>query len=110
MNLIREVLDNQLVDRNRRRLGKIDGIVAEFRPGRPPRLKCIETGWSAKARRIHPRLAEWIRRWASAPFRIEWKAIRDVGVDVEVALEARETPLLRTENRLRRFLTRIPGS
>ena len=110
MDLIREVLDNQLVDRNQRRLGKIDGIVAEFREGRPPLLKCIETGWAAKARRIHPRLGEWMRRRGATSYRIDWKAIRDVGVDVEVALEAKETPLLRMEKRLRRLLTRIPGS
>lgn len=110
MNLIRDVLDNQLVDRHQRRLGKVDGIVAEFRPGQPPRLKWIETGWVARARRIHPRLAAWVGGWASPPYRIPWTSIRDVGVDVEVALEARETPLLRTENRLRRWLMRIPGS
>jgi hypothetical protein len=110
MDLIREVLDNQLVDRNQQRLGKIDSIVAEFRPGRPPLLKYIETGWAAKGTRIHRRLGEWMRRRGSRPYRIDWTAIRDVGVDVEVALEAKETPLLRTENRLRRVLTRIPGS
>jgi hypothetical protein len=110
MDLIRDVLDNQIVDRNQRRLGKVDGIVAELRPGKPPVLQYIETGWVTKASRIHPRLAKWLRRWASPPYRIPWTNIRYVGVDVEVALEASETPLLRTENRLRRILTRIPGS
>ena len=110
MDLIRDVLDNQIVDRNQRRLGKIDGILVEFRPGKPPILTHIEAGWVTKARRIHPLLAKWLERWGSRPYRIPWTAIRDVGVDVEVDLDAADTPLLRTENRLRRILTRIPGS
>ena len=110
MDLIRKVLDIELVDRNQRRLGKVDGLVMELREGKPPVLLYMESGWAAKARRLHPRLARWARRWAGAPYRIPWTAVRDVGVDLEIALEARETPLLRTENRLRRWLTRIPGA
>ena len=33
INLIRDVLDNQLVDRDGRRMGRVDGIVAELREG-----------------------------------------------------------------------------
>ena len=109
MDLIRDVLDNQLVDRNQRRMGKIDGIIVEFRPAEPPRLKCIEVGWATKARRLHPLLARWISRW-SHPYRIPWTKIRDVGVDVEVDVDANETPLLRYEQRLRRWLTKLPGA
>jgi sporulation protein YlmC with PRC-barrel domain len=109
MDLIRDVLDNQIVDRNQRRLGKVDGILVELRDGKPPLLRYIETGWMTKARRIHPRVARWARRWASRPFRIPWESIRDIGVDLEIAQEAAETPLLRAENRLRRIIERIPG-
>ena len=38
MNLIKDVLDNQLVDRKDRKIGKVDGIVVELRDGLPPRL------------------------------------------------------------------------
>ncbi|MEH2463692.1 hypothetical protein [Nostoc sp.] len=31
MDVIRDVLDNQLVDRNQRKMGKVDGIVMELR-------------------------------------------------------------------------------
>jgi sporulation protein YlmC with PRC-barrel domain len=110
MDLIRDVLDNQIVDRNQCRLGKVDGIVIELREGKPPLLRYIETGWLTKARRVHPRLARWMGRWLSHPYRIPWTSIRDVGVDLEVALDARDTPLLRTEERLRRILSRIPGA
>jgi hypothetical protein len=110
MDLIRDVLDSELVDRNHRRLGKVDGIVIELRDGRPPVLRYIETGWAAKVRRVHPKLARWLTRRLRRPYRIPWTAIRDIGVDIQVALDARETPLLRTEERLRRIFMRIPGS
>lgn len=110
MDLIRDVLDNQIVDRNQRRLGKVDGIEVELRNGKPPLLKYIETGWLTKARRVHPRVARLVRHWVSRPYRIPWQSIRDVGVDLEIAEAADETPLLRTEDRLRRIVTKVPGA
>jgi sporulation protein YlmC with PRC-barrel domain len=108
MDLIRDVLDNQLVDRRQRRLGKIDGIIMEIRGEGPPLLKAIESGWPTKAWRLHPRLGRLLSRW-SKPYRIPWKKIRDIGVDVEVDLNASETPLLDLENRLRAWVRKIPG-
>jgi hypothetical protein len=109
MDLIRDVLDNQLVDRHQRRIGKIDGIVIRIPESGPPKLAFIETGMVTKAQRIHPRLARWIGRWSS-PFRISWRKVRDIGVDVEVDLDADETPLLDLENRLARALKKVPGA
>src|SRR4051794_7968247 len=110
MDLIREVLDNQIVDRNQRRLGKIDGILVEFVNGKPPLLVAVETGWLTKARRLHPRLAHWLWLRGSRAFQIPWTKIRDIGTDVEFDIDASETPLLWTEKKLRRLLMRIPGS
>ena len=109
MDLIRDVLDNQIVDRNQQRIGKVDGILVELRDGKPPLVKYIESGWLTKARRLHPRVARWLRSRVSRPYRIPWQSIRDIGVDVEMAQDAEETPLLRTENRLRRILGKVPG-
>jgi sporulation protein YlmC with PRC-barrel domain len=109
MDLIRDVLDNQIVDRNQRRMGKVDGILVELREGKPPLVKYIECGWLTKARRLHPRVARWLRRRVSRPYRIPWQRIRDIGVDVEIGQTAEETPLLRTENRLRGILGKVPG-
>lgn len=44
MDVIRDVLDNQLVDRHQRKMGKVDGIVIELREHQPPRLAYLETG------------------------------------------------------------------
>lgn len=108
MDLIRDVLDNQLVDRRERRMGKIDGIIMEVRDDGPPLLRAVESGWSTKAWRLHPRLGRWVSRW-SQPYRIPWKKIRNIGNDVEVDLDASETPLLELEKRLRAGVRKIPG-
>lgn len=117
MDLIRDVLDNQLVDRNQRKMGKVDGIVVELRENQPPRLVCIETGATTLARRLHPRIERWIARleglWGarqSQPLRIPWSKVRDVGIDVEVDLVAEQTPALAYEQWLREHIVqRIPG-
>jgi sporulation protein YlmC with PRC-barrel domain len=117
MDLIRDVLDNQLVDRNQHKMGKVDGIVAEIRDGQPPRLAYIEVGGPTLARRLHPRLGRWAvafgRKWGinhGEPFRIPWAKVRDIGIDVEVDLVAETTPVLSWEDWLREHVVgRIPG-
>ena len=56
--MIRDVLDKQLVDRQQRKMGKVDGIVVELRDGKPPRLAYITVGATTLAQRLHPRLAQ----------------------------------------------------
>lgn len=117
MDLIRDVLDNQLVDRHQRKLGKVDGIVVELREGQPPRLAYLEIGVTTLARRLHPRLQAWakavLERWGakqSQPCRIPWSKVRDVGIDVEVDVEAEHTSALAYEQWLReQVIRRIPG-
>ena len=117
MDVIRDVLDNQLVDRNQRKMGKVDGIIIELRDNQPPRMAYIETGAITLAQRLHPRLGRWIAFWQSKwgakrseALRIPWSHIRDVGIEVEVDLEAEKTPALAYEQWLREnVVQRIPG-
>lgn len=118
MDVIRDVLDNQIVDRNQRKMGKVDGIVIEYKDGEPPRLAYLEVGIPTLAQRVHPRLKKWVvalqSKWGARqdqPFRIPFSKVRDVGIDVEVDLEAEETPVLGYENWLREnLIKRIPGA
>ncbi|HEY0378055.1 MAG TPA: hypothetical protein VGC87_14150 [Pyrinomonadaceae bacterium] len=117
VHLIRDVLDNQLMDREKCPMGKVDGIVLVLRKGKPPRLAYIEVGTSTLAHRLSTRLgklAERVgRRWGvrgGEPFRIPWTKVRDVGIDVEVDLDASETPVLDWEKWLNeRVVGHIPG-
>ena len=117
MDVIRDVLDNQLVDRHQRKLGKVDGLIVELREGQPPRLAYIETGATTLAGRLHPRLQRWVaaleNKWGaknSQPLRIPWAKVRDVGIDVEVDVEAEQTSALAYEIWLREHIIKhIPG-
>jgi hypothetical protein len=51
MDVVREVLDKQLVDRHHRPMGRADGIVVEIRNGQAPRVMYLETGPATTARR-----------------------------------------------------------
>jgi hypothetical protein len=116
--MIRDVLDKQLVDRQQRKMGKVDGIVVELRDGKPPRLAYITVGATTLAQRLHPRLAQWLaalaRQWGigrGEPFRILWSQVRDIGIDVEVDLDVEQTPVLAWERWLsKHVIGRIPGA
>ena len=116
--MIRDVLDNQLVDRDKRPLGKADGLVIVLRKDKPPRLAYIEVGMSTVAHRLSTRLGRFAerlgRKWGvrhGKPFRLPWAKVRDVGIDVDVDVVADETPLMDWEKWLNKHIVgRIPGS
>lgn len=118
MDLIRDVLDNPLVDCHQHKLGRVDGIVVELQDGQLPRLAYIEVGLPVLAQRLHPRLKRWVvalqRRWGAKqgePLRIPWSKVLDVGIDLDVDLEAETTSALAYEKWLREHLIgRIPGA
>jgi hypothetical protein len=118
LHLVRDLLDAQLVDRDERMIGRVDGVVLEIRDGRPPRVAAMEVGAVTLARRVHPRLGRWLRyaaiRWLPVswrPVRLPLTLFRDLGVDIQLAVdEATERRLLRLEHWLRRHVVEpLPG-
>ncbi|RUM23929.1 hypothetical protein EFQ99_18290 [Rhizobium vallis] len=119
MDLLRDVLDKQLVDRNGVKMGKVDGIVAELRPNSPPRVVAIEVGAIVMARRFGRRPKRWITWLASrlggdrhsTPHRVAWSAVRDIGVDVELDVAVTDTGIFDWQDWLRdRVVSKIPGA
>jgi sporulation protein YlmC with PRC-barrel domain len=119
MELVRDILDKQLVDREQVKIGKVDGIVIELRRGRAPRVAFLEVGSVALARRLGPRLERWVStlgqrlggKQHSRAFRIPWKKVRDIGVDIEVDLDVEKTPIFDWQDWLRRrVISHVPGS
>ena len=95
MELGREVLDQQLVDRNDLNMGKVDGVVLELRENQAPRVVAILTGGHLLARRLHPRIESLARRLTNGwgpdnlePLRIPWSKVMKIGVDVKVDVAA----------------------
>ncbi|UCI10523.1 hypothetical protein [Mesorhizobium sp. B1-1-8] len=119
MQLLRDILDKQVVDRENVKVGKVDGLVAELRPGKPPRVIAIELGSIALARRLGPRPGRWTARLAARlsgkrqarPHRIAWNKLRDIGVDIEFDIDVRRTRIFAWQDWLREHVVgRIPGA
>ena len=66
IDIIRDILDKQLVDREDTEMGRVDGIVLSIDDG-APRIDHFELGFVVLARRLHPRLERWLQalrsRW-----------------------------------------------
>jgi hypothetical protein len=118
IDVVRDVLDQQVLDQRQRKMGRVDGIIMELRDDAPPRLLALEVGGTTLAWRLHPRLGRWLsaRRGRGAQtcgeaFRIPWTQLRDLGIDITVAVDAEQTPALAWERWLReQIISRIPGS
>jgi sporulation protein YlmC with PRC-barrel domain len=116
MDLGRQVLDQQLVDRNELKIGKVDGVVLQLRAGAPPRVAAILTGGHLLAHRLHPLIERWARRltrrWGPrhhGPIRIPWSKVMKIGVDVKVDIAADE--VMPWEHWVRdHIVRRIPGA
>lgn len=119
MHLVRDCLDHEIYDRDGERLGRIDGIVIRYEPGRPPRVAAIEMGTVASARRLHRGLGRLVERlsarWGKAeenPYRIPWSWVRQIPEnpdDYRADVIAAGTPLRAWENWLREHLVRRLG-
>ncbi|RVD31310.1 MULTISPECIES: hypothetical protein [unclassified Mesorhizobium] len=119
MDLLRDLLDKQVVDRRQVKIGKVDGLVAELRHGKPPRIVAVELGSITLARRLGSRPGRWMA-WLAArlggkrhaePHRIAWKKVRNIGVDIEVDVDVRRTAIFDWQDWLRdHIIGRIPGA
>lgn len=117
MDLVRDLLDNRVLDRSGARLGRVDGIVLRMRGDMQPVVAELQLGGLTPVRRMHApfrAIAGWfVRRWGmlrGEPYRIPWSRVQDVGIDVRVAVELAETPLVTWERRAARIISRIPGA
>lgn len=117
MDVVRDFLDKAVIDRNGREMGRVDGIVLDRRAGEPPRLSAILIGASALGERLHPTIGRWVSAIESAlgiaterPIRIEVGDIEAIDRKVKTALTIGDTRAGIVEQRVRAWLTKIPGS
>jgi hypothetical protein len=117
MDLVRDLLDTRVVDRNGRDMGRVDRVVLQLCAGQPPRVTAIEVGPSALAGRLGSALGCWARALECAfgfdegrPLRVRVAQILDIDNHVRVSLAAGETAAAAVEHRLRRWVSSIPRS
>lgn len=108
LDLARDLLDKQLVDRDETKMGRVDGVILELRGDRPPRVDAVEMGFTVLARRMGPRVTAWVeklRRWSvrkTAVQRIAWNKVMEIKpYHVKLDVKALDTPAFAWERWLR---------
>ena len=108
IHLVRDVLDTQVLDRDKKAVGKVDGIALELRDGEAPRVAYLEINAVCAWRRLHERFGRWAaalaRRWGGEPYRFTWTDVRDLGIDIEVDARVEDTGAFAFERWLREKL------
>ena len=119
IDLLREVLEMQLVDRNGTYMGRVDGIVLRFEEGEQPQVDHLELGFVVLARRVHPRLEKLVealrRRFPVRKTAIQivpWSLVGEIDRHhVKVDMDAYDTPAFAWERWLRdRIVRKLPGA
>lgn len=119
MNLVRDVLDQQVIDRKQQKAGKIDGIALELREGQAPRVAYLAVGADVRFDRVSERLARFVRTLGKRlrhgqspkPFHLPWSTIERASISVNLNVEATEYNDFYLENWLRdHIITKIPGN
>lgn len=117
MQLVRDVLDKGVVDRNGRDMGRVDRVVVEHGTGSPPRVVAIEIGPSALGERLGCFVGRWITGFLHGlgaqegqPLRIPVGQIISVTDTVKVDVDFGDTPAAVIEHKLRRLVKSIPGA
>jgi hypothetical protein len=117
MDVARDVLDTKVVDRNGREMGRVDGILLDHQAGRPLRLSAIVIGPAALGDRLHPavgrivrRIEQWFGLDRNRPAHIDFADIDSIDDRVRLCLSISETAVDAVEQRLRAWVSRLPGA
>lgn len=117
LELVRDVLDHDLVDRNGTAMGRVDGLVIETGEGRP-RVDHLELGFVVLARRLHPRVEGWLEKLRKhfhvrkvARQIVPWSAVAEIRNEhIKLDMDALYTPAFDWERWLRaHIVSKIPG-
>jgi sporulation protein YlmC with PRC-barrel domain len=118
MELIRDILDKQLLDERGVKMGKVDGLLMVLQEGKQPRVTHIQLGSVVLARRLGRLCGGIVSELAAylggeerrEPIRIGWDKVRDIGVDIDLAVDSRDPPLADASNWLnRKIVFRLGG-
>lgn len=116
MDLVRDVSDKLVIDRNGREIGRVDRVLLDMR-ATPPRVIAVELGPAVLAARISPLLGRWVSGLERAlalengrPLRIPVGDIIDTSPHIRVDRVFADTPADDVENNLQRWLPKLPGA
>lgn len=118
LKLVHDVLDSQLVDRRKRKIGRVDDLVLGLEEGRPPRITTILVGGPVREARVG-RWAVWLARGLRAVGRVRhtgvsaipFETVRCIAETIELDVDGDELEVAHLESWLAdHVVSRIPGS
>lgn len=117
MDLVRDVLDKKLIDRNGREIGRVDSLILEVRPDAPPRVTALEVGPAVLASRVHPILGRLMAGLEHAvgiaqgrPLRIPFSSVLQLDDEIKVDLAVEQTAAATVDRWLRSWIRSLPGA
>ena len=118
LHLVHDVLDAQLLDRAKEKIGRADGVILELRDGQPPRVAAILIGGPVRAQRIGKwmvglaRILRAVGRVRRAGVsRIPFDAVRCIADTIELDVDRHELEAGHLEQWLREHVVcRLPFS
>ena len=116
MDLVYRVLDDQLVDVDGRRCGRVDDVEFDGEAGGPAYVSSILSGRGSWARRLPRRLRRLGERVFGTPvmgdnlIRVPWSEVEDIGAAISLRAPARELGLAQGDERPARTIARLPKS
>lgn len=117
LDLRHDVLDAQLMDRNRENIGRCDTLLLELRDGRPPRVATVLIGGKVRDERIGrwmtglARLFHGGREWSGGVSRIPFSAMQSLGQTIQLDVRRGELPSEHVEQWLNHhIISHIPGA
>jgi hypothetical protein len=116
MDVVRDVLDQAVVDRDGRAMGRVDGLLLKVSPRCPPTLTAILIGPSVLGDRIHPllgrlvRAAEQLFGLVGRPTQIGFGHVIGIDREITVDMSISDTSVDAVERGLRTVVSRIPGA
>ena len=116
MDLVYRVLDEQLVDVDGRRCGRVDDLEFDGGPGEKARLSAILSGsgaWHRRLPRVLRRTGERIFGtgvFGEDIFRVPWESVDDITSVVRLKRKATELGLEKGDESAARFVAKFPNS
>jgi sporulation protein YlmC with PRC-barrel domain len=116
VDVVRDLLDKSVVDRNGHEMGRVDAILLEQDDG-PLRITSLLIGPAALGSRLHPaigrlvtRLETWLRVERDRPSRIDVGDIERIDRTIRLRITIGETTVAAIEQLLRKWIVKLPGS
>ena len=109
LDIAQELLDRQLIDSEGARCGMVDEVELEGSPGATLRVRALLVGPRALARRL-PALLRPLVRFPARTVRIPFEGISFSHGHVVLPRRAREYGLMALEERIGRYVRRMPGN